>query len=535
MCSCKVTDGQCCSGSIHQQDGRHSLPGAIQFSFRPMGLVHSSPHGGISPTPTWASKCKSGQGVAPSARFQRLETGSSSFPIDSTEMGPLRDRSVCITPNLPTQTVCQLEARSTSNSFRCLFNELAQHTGVCIPSIRPNRTMPTTDSAPECRTTNSGCPSLALTTVVPTASSVMHRSPSFVPNVTNTVNEGQSISPPSQPAIGWLETISKCYETANISESTRNILLAAWRKNTTSAYASAWNKWVSWCDPRKINPLSAPVGSILEFLKDQFEDGKAYRTLNVDRSTLSTLLPEIDSHRVGSHPLVSQLLKGIFHLRPPSPRYIFTWDVSKVLEFIKSLGSNENLNLKMLSFKLIVLLGLTAPDRSADLAKKDLRFRTFLPEGVSFKLPGLCKTSRPGHPPKISFHAAFAEDTRLCPVECLKAYEHATKDYRPKDKQQADPLFLSYIRPFRPVTASTLARWVRSLLQLAGIDTEIFSVHSLRGASTSAAFSQGVSISNILHMADWSQENTFRKFYYRPVFNTIPGVTGNLAPPGQIS
>ena len=209
-------------------------------------------------------------------------------------MGPLRDRSVRITPNLPTQTVCQLEARSTSNSYR------GKH-----PSICSNRTRPTTDSASECGKTDSGCSSLALTTVVPTASSVMHRSPSFVSNVTNTVNEGQSISLPSQPAFGWLETIDKCYKTATISESTQNILLAARRKNTTSAYASAWNKWVSWCDPRKINHLSAPIGSILEFLKDQFEDGKAYRTLNAYRSTLSTLLPEIHSLQVGSHPLVS--------------------------------------------------------------------------------------------------------------------------------------------------------------------------------------------------------------------------------------
>lgn len=68
------------------------------------------------------------------------------------------------------------------------------------------------------------------------------------------------------------------------SESTRNILLAAWRKNTSSAYSSAWNKWVSWCDRRKVNPLSAPLSAILEFLKDQFEEGKAYRTLNVYRS-----------------------------------------------------------------------------------------------------------------------------------------------------------------------------------------------------------------------------------------------------------
>ena len=115
----------------------------------------------------------------------------------------------------------------------------------------------------------------------------------------------------------------------------------------------------------------------------------------------------------------------------------------------------------MLSFKLIVLI---APDSSADLARKDLRFRTFLPKCVSFNLPGLSKTSWPGDPPKISFHAAFAEDTCLCPLECLKTYEHATKDYGSKGKQQADPLFLSYNHAFKPVTASTLARWVKSLL-----------------------------------------------------------------------
>ena len=67
---------------------------------------------------------------------------------------------------------------------------------------------------------------------------------------------------------------------------------------------------------------------------------------------------------------------------------------------------------------------------------------------------------------------------------------------------------LSYTRPFKPVTASILARWVKSLLQLAGIDTEISSAHFMRGVLTLAALSQGVSVSDILYMADWSQENT---------------------------
>ena len=69
----------------------------------------------------------------------------------------------------------------------------------------------------------------------------------------------------------------------------------------------------------------------------------------------------MDAHRVGSHPLVTQLLKGISQLRPPEPKYSYTWNVSEILKFIKSLGKNEALDMKLLSFKLVMLLGLTAP------------------------------------------------------------------------------------------------------------------------------------------------------------------------------
>ena len=82
----------------------------------------------------------------------------------------------------------------------------------------------------------------------------------------------------------------------------------------------------------------------------------------------------------------------MFNLRLPEPRYSHTWSVSPVLSYTKSIGVNKDLNLKMLSFKLVALLGSAAPDRSSNLAKRDLRFCTFLPEGVLFTLPGLKKT-----------------------------------------------------------------------------------------------------------------------------------------------
>ena len=57
----------------------------------------------------------------------------------------------------------------------------------------------------------------------------------------------------------------------------------------------------------------------------------------------------------------------------------------------------------------------------------------------------------------------------------------------------------------------------------AGVDITVFSAHSLRGVATTEALKQGVSATNILEMADWSQESTFTRFYYKPIFNAAPG------------
>ncbi len=54
---------------------------------------------------------------------------------------------------------------------------------------------------------------------------------------------------------------------------------------------------------------------------EQFNDGKAYRSINVYGSALSAVLPLVDTCKIGSHPLVSKLLKEMFNLRPPQPRY----------------------------------------------------------------------------------------------------------------------------------------------------------------------------------------------------------------------
>jgi hypothetical protein len=88
------------------------------------------------------------------------------------------------------------------------------------------------------------------------------------------------------------------------------------------------------------------MNNILDFFTAQFHEGREYRTINVYRSALSAILPLVDGHKVGSRPLVSQLLKGVYHLRPPQPCYAQTWKVDKLIQFINSLGPNDQLSTK---------------------------------------------------------------------------------------------------------------------------------------------------------------------------------------------
>ena len=54
------------------------------------------------------------------------------------------------------------------------------------------------------------------------------------------------------------------------------------------------------------------------------------------------------------------------------------------------------------------------------------------------------------------------------------------------------------------------------MLKLAGIDTNTFKAHSIRGASVSAAASAGITTNQIMEAADWSSVSVFQRFYYRP-------------------
>ena len=79
--------------------------------------------------------------------------------------------------------------------------------------------------------------------------------------------------------------------------------------------------------------------------------------------------------------------------------------------------------------------------------------------------------------------------------------------------RKSEKLFISWQKPHANVSAGSIARWVKQLLKIAGIES---TAHSTRSMSTSIAAAQGLPIQEILKAAGWSSESTFTKFYRIP-------------------
>ena len=78
-------------------------------------------------------------------------------------------------------------------------------------------------------------------------------------------------------------------------------------------------------------------------------------------------------------------------------------------------------------------------------------------------------------------------------------------------------LFISFIPPHRPVVNSSISIWLKTVLISAGVDMAIFTPHSTRSASTSAAKVSNVHMQTILKTAGWSNDCTFAKCYDKQI------------------
>ncbi|XP_064485977.1 uncharacterized protein LOC135398504 [Ornithodoros turicata] len=359
------------------------------------------------------------------------------------------------------------------------------------------------------------CANLAGSSVVPHSPPTGLQGTSGCPTSPRSVGECQgSQAPPNESrfAPSSVESVEQHRVSSSLSGDAANLLAASRRKGTRLAYDSCWRKWSSWCGERSVDPFSPPLTQVLNFLAYlHFAEHLAFRTICSYRSALSQTIGVCDGFPLGEHPSVSRLLKGVFHLNPPCPRYSSTWSVETVTSFLSSMGDNGSLPIRLLTYKLAMLLALATACRSADLVLFSLQGIQRRDSGWQLPLSGLRKTSRMSKPWPSVFAPALSQVPLLCPVRSLESYIARTLPYRAGHSQ----ILLTTQKPFQPASRDTVANWLKRTLDLAGVDTSVFKAHSTRGAATSKAQGKGVPIAEILEVADWSSDTTFNRFYRR--------------------
>ena len=249
-----------------------------------------------------------------------------------------------------------------------------------------------------------------------------------------------------------------------------------------------------------------------------------YRTINLYQNTISMTHAPVDGCVIGSHPIVSHFMKGIFQLRMPIPKYLVTWDLSVVLGYLKTLSPRNSLFLKQSTLKLAMLMALISFNRCDSLHKLDLRFHYFKHDGVNFIIPTHTKTSG-ATKFKEMFFPAFPQDRRLCIINYLKHYKEYTAEYQPKQSPSTpDPLFyqlchltsLSHL----PHSQGGLKQYLKTLVSTLQRLDPIIQVQLPLQLHRSWEFF----VSDILKVADWSREATFIKFYHKPIAPAHPGI-----------
>ena len=291
------------------------------------------------------------------------------------------------------------------------------------------------------------------------------------------------------------------------------VILQSWRAGTKKQYYSYIKKWNSYAREKGVPPGKPEILDILNFLNDLFEKGLSYSAINTARSSLSAIF-NFNGRPVGEHPFITRFIKGVFSLRPALPRNNVTWDPEIVLSYLKTLSPDSAITLKQLSLKCATLIWLLSGQRGQSIRLIDVRNITITEELTKIRFGDLLKTTRPGFHQKEITLEAFQPDSRICICRVLREYLRRREEVVSADCFQ---LFVSFHNPHAPITNNTLSRWVKEVMTAAGLDATIFTPHSLRAASTSAAVRNNTPLDTNLATTGWAKESTFRRFYDKPL------------------
>lgn len=298
----------------------------------------------------------------------------------------------------------------------------------------------------------------------------------------------------------------------DIPEEAINTHIKSISQSTIKQYNSCFKYWWDYCALKNVPYFLAKPPEVIAFFQYLMDNNKGWKfgTFNSCQAALALILPEATSNDIR----LRRYFKGILKCRPKTFRYNVTWDPKVVLDYLAAFCPNEELDFLMLNKKLSTLLTLITGQRLQTLSLIKVDNIIINHHGVQIFIDDTIKTTHTRIEQPVLNIPFFGESPSLCVASLLLKYLERSAQYRSGDSN-GQYLFISSRLPYQRASKQTLARWIKETMSNAGINTNIFTPHSTRHASTSKARRAGISVDVIRKTAGWSKSSqTLQKQYF---------------------
>ena len=519
----KDKNGQHLCNSSNKKNGELKKLNNEQNCSRAMDLGRIQKEHTYTKPPSWQRELGGRPTVQNNPRLIRLEVANSNIPENKFQNGAPSCGFVCQSVECPTQEVLLVESTTSGIGDRCIESQMAN-----VGSLRISSNSIDTCSSEQSNSggnredcadnTSMDNSKLVCKNLEPDNSRTHHSTKDFASTYKLTRRSAPT-SKTEELSPSRLDIVRQSYQKMGFSAEVSKFMSNVHRDNTIKAYDSTWRRWTSWCNINRIDKISPTLNDIANFLLYLYNKGLEASSIAQCRSALSSSLPSINGQRIGQNPAICALIKGFEKKRPKQAKMAQSWSVDGVLRMIEGWEDNWNLTPQKLTWKLAMLLALTASSRVSELTYLDCRLMTNLPEGICFQHISHKKNTPSNKTPAKSYFPRFYENRKLCPCLCIETYIARTAKIRDSEE---NPLLRSYIKPYNKVSPTTISRWITSCIKEAGYEVKPHQKmgHSARGKSSSKAFLQGIPLLEILKAGDWKAKSTNAKHYFKPDFNS---------------
>ena len=198
--------------------------------------------------------------------------------------------------------------------------------------------------------------------------------------------------------------------------------------------------------------------------------------------------------------------------------------VQPIMDLFRSWPGNWFLTVTQLRMKCLALLALAMMLRPSDVAPKVIVYDKekgeisnhlvlstdnvqFNHDGsVTIELHGIKNDySRDG----FDVTVPPASEIKIDPVATLRCYIEWTCYQRSKEK----PLFIGLNKPFKALSASSVARILEKVIELSGLKGQGFNAKSFRPTGATNAIESGIDPDSVSRQRRWKSKETFKYHY----------------------